>query len=308
MNVITTNALLAKYVNVVSNFETDRLLPFESISKLEFLDRYLSPGLILQILAQETEAIGTYKNEVYQRFMLAHCSFTVRKFLNQGEVNISELGVTRTENENTKTAYANQVKQLKNDLEDNSFLAIGDLILLLENDTDSFFTANWQASVGFANRSSLIIKSALDFNSIETIYRPQTTFIMMIPQMQIIQLLVLPSYFNTAIVNEWIANDPAMDSVKSSALNLVKYAIVNLTVAESMLKNIVKITPNGIASFSDTQDTNSDVSAAATSQDASTPYQMRKKEAARFLSQAKQLLIDGGFINQETFTHKRFTA
>lgn len=308
MNVITSSPFLSLYVNIENDFDVDRLKPFERNSKTDFLNKYFNDALITQILSFAAEAIGTYKKEVYESLISAHANFTVRKYVNQGEVKISEFGITRVENEQTKTAYANQVKELKNDLEDTAHSSIGALIHLLENDSESIFTTNWQASIGYADRGKLLIKSAVIFNSIEPLYRHQTTFISLISQMIEVQEFYILPVIGSDLLAELITNAPAMIPVKKEARESILKAVANFTVAEALKKNLVKLTPSGVARFSEESVTSIDTITPGSPIETSPAYSSRIKMGIFWLNKAKIRLQEHGWIEVVTTTPKRFIA
>lgn len=299
---ITDIDLLQKYVDVTNDFRVTRLSGSEKIS-LKYLKSYFKEDLLMDIFSFSSDP-DPDKVEMYETLMSAFCPLTLFYFTDQGEVSFSELGIIRTENDNTKTAYSGQIIRLKNTLNDMAMSSIDDLIGLLEETSDNSLKPKWEASPTFLNRKDLYIKKAVDFNVIEPIYRPQVTFIRLIPRMKEVQQVDFPTYFTPEILQEFADTSSSDQNVKD-AFELAKKALVAKTLADAIQYNIITLTPDGLTAKSIRSNENStEAFERAKLEDASSYYSRLIRSFNNYISLAKQKVT----TNNESYIPKRFFA
>lgn len=306
MNRIDTLDKLQQFSTVANTFSIDKLIPFEYVSTTKYLDRWFSSDLLDQIFNYDTEAETSIEGRAYKALMAAHVCFSMLEYSKEGEITIGDLGFTRTENENTKSAYAAQMKMYREQQEDLAFMHVGKLIEILDEDETTF--ADWLTSPGYTNRSLLLVRSAKDFNAIQRLYRMNTTFIELIPNMIEVQDLELRPFIGSTLINEIIANAPGMHADKVIARGYLITALVNLTMGLSLRKGLVKLTPTGAMLFGHDYNTSTQNESAAMPDHTSGTYHSFLETGKRYLNNARAHLVTANIITDESSTPTRFWA
>jgi len=304
---ITSLEVLQKYTNVSNGFKYSKLEPFEQTSITKYLLRWFNEALLDQVFGFSTEAVGTTKRKAYEALMQAHCSFTMLEYSTEGEIIVSDLGFIRTENETSKTAYAGQIKKWSEAMEDNGYMYVGRLIEIMTTDTTqpTIFT-EWVNSDGYANRATLLVKSAKEFNNIQRLYRMHTTFIEIATNITECQDLYLRAIFGNTLVNELITNANGMNADKVIARGYLIAAVVYITMALSLQKGLVKLTPSGVMVIGHDSNTSRKIETPAMPEHTSSSYQSYLDTGMKYVDRAKKHLITAGIIVEETATRTRF--
>lgn len=303
---ITSTTQLQKYSNVVNDFTFTRVHPFEAISVTKYLNKYFNDSLLDLIFGFGSEAAGSVKLKAYEALMQAHVSFTMLEYSNEGELTISDLGYIRAENENGKTAYAQQMKKYVEAQEENGYLFIGKLIELILSEPASF--TNYAQSPIFANINKLFIKSAVEFNNIQRLYRMYTTFHELSPVIFDVQDLQIEPSIGATLFTELLTNATGMHADKVIARGYIITAIVNLTMAAAMKKNLVKLTPNGVMVIGHDYQTSKQIESSPIPEYTGTTYSTFNDTGMRYLERARKQLISAEFITETTTEAKRFIA
>jgi hypothetical protein len=303
---ITSTVQLQKYSNVVNEFTFSKVHPFESVSITKYLNKYFTDALLDIIFGYDGEATGSIKLKAYEALMQAHVSFTMLEYSSEGELTISDLGFIRSENENAKTAYAQQMKKYVEAQEENGYLFIGKLIELILSEPASF--TGYLTSPVFVNNAKLFIKSALEFNMIQRLYRMHTTFYEISPAIVEVQDLQIIPAIGATLFTELLANANGMHADKVIARGYIITAIVNLTMAVALKKNLVKLTPNGVMVIGHDYQTSKQIESSPIPEYTATTYTSFNDTGIRYLERAKKQLISAGFITETTTEAKRFIA
>lgn len=303
---ITSTPHLQEYANVVNDFTYTKLAPFESISITKYLNKYFNDTFLELVFGFEAEADGTVKKNAYNALMHAHVSFTMLEYSNEGELTISDLGFIRTENENAKTAYAQQMKKYVEAQEENGYLFIGKLIELILSATSDF--TGYAANPIFQFNSQLFVQNATNFNMIQRLYRMHTTFYELTPVMIEVQDLQILPTIGATLYNEILANAVGMHADKVIARAYLITAIVNLTMAAALKKNLVKLTPNGVMVIGHDYQTSKQIESSPIPEYTGTTYTAFDETGKRYLERARKQLITAGFITETTTQAKRFIA
>jgi hypothetical protein len=296
---------LQKFTNVSNEFSYETLTSYETASFTKYLEQWFNADLLEQVFGYEAELPATEEYKAYEALMFAHVAFTMLEYSQQGEVIVSDLGFVRTENENTKSAYAQQMKMYRTSQEDNGFMYVNKLIDILDTYGGTF--PEWANSPGYADRSSLLIKTAKKFNSIQRLYRMNTTFIEIIPSIKEGQDLHLHPLFGKTLIETLVANS-GLSANEQLLRGYLITALVNISMAISMEKGIVKLTPLGAMVIGHDADTSSQIETPAMPEQVAIPYKAFMKTGKRYLDIAYKHAVDTSIITAETYTAKRFWA
>jgi hypothetical protein len=303
---ITTLEVLKKYARASNDFTVDELVPFETIAKIAYLNAFFQKELQEEIFSFISEEEESEKERMYQSLMAALVNFTMYEYSLQGEVIVSDNGIMRSESESAKTAYSGQIKKYQGSLIDVAYLNIGTLIDLLEKTEDAALIELWEASPAYSGRADLLVKSAVQFHSVQRLYRHQTTFIELIPTIRIVQQLFFVPGIGETLLAELIANASDMDANKKIARTHLITALVNITMAEAMKIGMVKLSTAGAITIGQDKDTSFQLEEKGMPDHVSITHNQYMDIGLRFVDQAKKQLASSGFIEMPTTAPKRF--
>ena len=256
--IINSITQVQKYVNVSNSFTVSRLNAHESTAFANFINKYFSTSFCNSILANpatDPEIVAAKEN-----IEGSVICFAMFQWTQTGELNIGDLGMLRTENEQAKAAYSGQVKKAEAAYIESGEMYISELIRIIENNPDLF--PNYEAEQVFVFRKTLIIKSTLDFNQRQYMARPYLIFPILAFAQQAAIYFNLRPILTDEIVDQFINGIPEDDenkAIKEIALNFTKNALVNFSAANAFKNSLVKLTPNGLVEYSADKDTDQQI-------------------------------------------------
>lgn len=294
---------LQKYVNVATNFEGQfgLITSQETISVPKYFLNWMSIDLITEINGFATEPDGSIKKRGYNLMLGAMCRFALLEFSYSGELEIGSGGIFRHESEVSKTPYLNQIKTLRNSLEDNGYFEINSLVDLM-NESTTVFT-KWSSSPGSFLNSKLLIKTSKEFNGAKRLYRASTTFQFLVPDMQIQQDLYLSTAFPDTLLNELITNNNLSAEKKQLRSDLV-LALVHFTLALSIKTGLVKLSGEGVQVIEESQESASRIHKAADLSRITITVRELEDTGHRYINKAQQYIQNnsGAFSGVEVET------
>lgn len=250
---INTLEQVKQYVNVANTFTHSNLNAHELIAFSAHINRYFDTSFCDSILDSESTDAGMIEAQKYTEGALVY--FSMYQWAQTGELLIGDLGIMRTENNESKTAYSGQIKKMESSFLENGFVFLSELIRTIERFPELF--EDYENQPAFLNRSQLIIKNTLDFQARQFMIRPFLLFPSLVPaQIDAIDSF-LRAQLTNAIVDEFISGitDDEDKNAKEIALNFTKNALVNYTMALAFKQNLVKLTPIGVMMYSSDKDT-----------------------------------------------------
>ena len=134
--IITSTSQIQKYVNVANSFTASRLNAHENTALANFINRYFSTDFCESILASTETDPSIEKAKSYVEG--AVISFAMYQWTQTGELTIGDLGMLRTENEQTKAAYSGQVKKAESAYIESGQIYISELIRVIESAPANF--------------------------------------------------------------------------------------------------------------------------------------------------------------------------
>lgn len=252
---------LRNHVLVSHEFSFKNVKIFKPDVLLKYFLPFFSQSLIDQVESFETES-NVIKKSSFEKFEKAISKFIVFEFLIEGQLTIQDGAVSRIESENSKTAYKNQVLDSRDQLEETGLSIIEDLIQLFDDNTAIF--TDWLTSPLKKSTVNLFIKSASEFNEIERLYRKNTTFYSIVTEQETTIDLFIRSRFDSTLIDEIIENDSLTTEKKKFRAYLQK-AVANFTIANSIKKNLVKLSRDGVRIIQVDKDTASKIESSADS-------------------------------------------
>jgi len=293
--IITSTSQIQKYVNVANSFTASRLNAHENTALANFINRYFSTDFCESILASTETDPSIEKAKSYVEG--AVISFAMYQWTQTGELTIGDLGMLRTENEQTKAAYSGQVKKAESAYIESGQIYISELIRVIESAPANF--PNYENEQAFIFRAQLIIKNTLDFNSRQFMARPYLLFPLLAnPQQSAIDFYLRPILTNE-ITDQFINGIPEDDAnkvAKEIALNFTKNALVNFSVANAFKNSLVKLTPNGLVEFTADKDTDQQIYEPGNSDKIHKQIENYESLGYSYLSKAQNHLIITGVL------------
>ena len=257
MPIITTLAQVQKYVNVANNFTASRLNAHENTAFANFINRYFTTDFCEAILESTSTETAIVKAKSFIEGAVVY--FAMYQWTQTGEVTIGDLGILRTENENSKAAYSGQVKKAEASYIESGEIYISELIRTIESAPSEF--TDYALQPAFLLRDSLIIKTTTEFNQLQHLVRPYLLFPVLAQQQMEAIDFTLRAALTDEIVDEFIGTipDDGEKVAKVIALKFTKNALVNFTVANAFKKNLVKLTPQGLIENTADKDTDQQI-------------------------------------------------
>lgn len=167
--------------------------------------------------------------ELITRLQRAIAPLALAAYIAENEVNISDSGITRTENETTKTAYNNQIVRLRRSLQDRGLAALDKALESIQNNKSNW--DEWTTNEQFALYNSLLVRNGNMMNTYFRNPRPQQLYAACASVMETIErLFIMPDFGEsfTALKAKQQANAMAVEE-KVLAATLGK-AITYLTI------------------------------------------------------------------------------
>lgn len=231
-----------KYVIVGNSFSMQNITTLKPDALLKYFIPLMGQALIDQVESFEID-VNPIKKSSFEKMENALSKFILFDYLVQGQLTIEDGSITRIENDQSKTAFKNQILDAREMLEETALTIMEDLITLFEQN-DAIFLL-WNSSPAKQNTDKLLIKSAKEFNEIERLFRVNTTFYSLSPtQITCLDLFIL-SRFDSVLVKEMIDNN-ALSTEKKIFREYLQKALANFTIATAMEKNLVKFSRDGI--------------------------------------------------------------
>lgn len=292
--IITSLSQVQSYVNVTASFSVSKLNAHEATAFANFINKYFSTKFCETIL-EATETTPEITSAKFNIIGAVVC-FSMLEWSKTGELIIGDLGILRTENENSKAAYSGQIKKLEASYREKGEIYISELIRVITGTPASF--TGYDLQYAFLNQSELIIKSAIEFHQISRMARPYLLF----PTLSPCQIIAIDQYLvmslTQAIVFEFINGipDDEAKATKESALRLTKFALANFTIATAFGQSLVLLTPNGLVESTSTKDTDQENYIPGNADKIHKQISNYISTGNLYLGKAENLLITAGII------------
>ena len=274
--------VLRNHVLVSNEFSFKNVNIFKPDALLKYFLPIFNQSLIDQVESFETET-NLIKKASFDKFEKALSKFIVFEFLIEGQLTIQDSAVSRIESENSKTAYKNQVLDSRDQLEETALSIIEDLIQLFDDNTVIF--TEWLTSPLKKSTDNLLIASASEFNNIERLYRKNTTFYSLVTEQETTIDLFVRSRFDSTLIDEIIANE-SLSAEKSKFRAYIQKAVANFTIANSIKKNLVKLSRDGVRIIQVDKDTASKIESSADSNSIGVTFNSFLDDGHRYINLA----------------------
>lgn len=279
---IVDSTELRTYATVSPSLTKERWLPHQAKALEHDLKPIFGATLLMEISAFKTSSVPI-RLELFRLTASALASFILFRYTAVGEVNVSDAGIQREEGENSKTAYAKQVRQLRESLINSAWEEVETMVDYLNA---NFATLNsWTSAPGYTMNNGLILDNPKDLLSLyhtEHAYRLHRMFRPTLEQIE----LQLEKHFD--VTTMLTLRTTAKGALTEKFLKLRKY-IDQVLVAEALIVAIttksVVWNSDGVKIINRTGDEN-DVSMAVDAHTAAMSIRSLEKTAKNFLNEA----------------------
>jgi hypothetical protein len=201
-------------------------------------------------------AIAEPKKTLVEHLRVASANLAMAKWITHGQVNISQNGVTVTFNDSEKPAHQWQIKDIQASCNETGMNALEEALEYLEDNIDNAAFAAYKASDEFKENNYLFVRTAADFQryfsgldcSRVNFYKMRST-IRKVEDFEIRSVL-LPDYF--ADLKTKLQEGEALGTNAQRIVDMIKPALVNLTVAKGINDLAVVINDKGVMVFDNT--------------------------------------------------------
>jgi len=274
---------LRKYVIVSSQFTLANITVLKPDVLTAYFKKWIPESMITTIESYKTETLGSVKNNSFLLFENALAKLCIYDFLVHGQFNIGDGGTTRMETDKMKSAFKNQIKDSKELLLERALDVLEELFILFDANTAIF--TQWEASTIKVKSKKLLLQTATEFDSIESLYRKNSTFYSLVSSQETCIDLYLRSRFGKTLVDEIIAND-SLSAEKKIFREYLQKALANYTVMKSITDKIVIITSDGLRVIQHDKDTASQLETTPSENSISTLIGSREDTAKRYINLA----------------------
>lgn len=238
-----------------------------------------------------TPPMSSAQSALVAKLQPALANFTFYEHIPFASVVIDDSGIHRKENENYKTAYANQVEQLRRNTLETAFNNLEIMLQFMEDNEADY--PLWVASSGYTRNKELFINSSRDFNDQFDInmsrlaFRKIRAIIKDIEQFEIKPMLGGDFY---AEIKDLILNKTPFSAEQQIVVDYVKKAIAYFTVAKAVAAGWSMFTVAGLVAVEHDNTTNSQLEKTASNEQASLKIREYEKTAKRWMKLLQQHL------------------
>lgn len=234
-------AILRTYISLSSQLTDLRIKPFNEPVRLYML-RFFNQALIDAILSHATSTDAVLKRS-YDLYMLSFSNFLMELASPHLEVNVTDGGITRTESQNGKTAFAGQIKNLVLGYRSTGFTALENLILHLNENQSEF--DDWEDSPAYGETSQLLFKKSVEFNRVVQLANPVITFRQLLESIESVQDMKIIPAIGQANFDLLLGLDDSASYAKKKILKYAQRATANYVLISELKKGNILVGPDG---------------------------------------------------------------
>lgn len=242
---------IQKILPFTENFEFDAIKPYIQNAEIDFIIPAIGQSQYDDLndayTAATSESDLSSENQrllQYIRRPLANYAFLL--YIPFGNVNIGKSGFSVTENDTTKIASQWRIEDLKSACMRDSFMGMERLLLMMETYKSDY--SLWTASTSYSVYKEGFINNATDFQLYVDIKESRMLFTKLRPMMMRVEPECILPITGQALYDE-IKSQVVSGSITTAnkkALALIKSAVANITISESLRMQTVSWTDNGL--------------------------------------------------------------
>lgn len=234
---------LRRHVLVSASFDFKKVELFRKRAERNYIINLIGreeyDNIIIHILNEES---GLPIDEVKILFEEAAANFTLFMAFPFIKTQITNYGNRTTENKESSKANWQDDQDLKSSLFQIANEALDKALEIMEKNQDVF--PDWSASEKFTIFKSKIVRHTNEFDAIFSIQNSRKTYLSLIPFMDEVEERFLISMLGDCTLNQ--LKQTSADEIIIRAQDLLKKAVVNLTIARVALVGMFSITPSSL--------------------------------------------------------------
>lgn len=255
MSIVKNIEEVKKFVPATVTCDMDLLLPFiNNQAESQRLKKIiLGPLLYAELVADYNGDLIDPETDYFQ--FLLKCQMWVTNYallraIPTGIVNIAANGINQSSSDNIKPLTMAQIDLLTDDLLATSDEALEDLLSFLEENVSQY--EDWKQAPSYTIIKEAFLSSAIKFDEEYAICKSRSTFISIKSFMMEIQSTRIKSVLTSNLYETMVGKieDNDFDEAELVILPWIKKAIAYLTIWKSIPHISLRITPEGIQTYS----------------------------------------------------------
>lgn len=252
MDLILSNlAQLRLYVSVKTDLRYESVEPYIRHAEDTHLPKMLGATFLQAIrTAVRTGKGGNYMKELQQLLQSAIAPLAVYYYTQENELQIGEAGLLRTETDNAKAGYKDQVLRLQTSLYKRGLANLDAALAFLFENGSEF--QQWDAT----SYNAMLVRSGAEFNNYYACQFPQQVYLSVQTIMQSVEGLTLSSALGDTY--EYLKDRQAsgeLTAIEKIAVRELKFSLCYLTVSRAIPQMELLINGDGITQLSTAAET-----------------------------------------------------
>lgn len=285
---------LKQFISVTKAYEIKEFETRVDFSIEFYLKKWIGEAQLNALIsAHATSSLTTPQAELVKKLQMSLAHFVFYEHIPFAQVIIDDSGISRKENDNYKTAYANQVQLLMNKSLKTAYDSLEHALNFLEDNQSNY--PLWVASSGYTQNKKYFINTAVDFGNQYPIIRGRLTFKSMFPTMDDVETFYIEQCLGNLFYTELktkILNKTPFSQKEKILIGYIKKAIANLTISRAVKNGWVKYTTNGVINIEHSASSNVQIEKTATNNQESLKIRETQENGDLYLSRIKDYLYD----------------
>lgn len=286
---------LKKYISVTKSYDIEEFGTKVDFAVNKYLKKWLGKTQLDAIIAAYDASPGTPLTTQQQLLVdkiqpsLAH--FVFYEHIPYAQIVIDDSGITRKENENYKTAYANQITKLSQSAITSGYDTLEMLLGFMEDNEADY--PLWTNDDAYTKNKEFFINSSVDFAEQYPITRGRQTFKSLFPIMRDVESFYITQCLGQLFYDELkakILNKTPFTSKETILIGFIKKAISFLSISRGVKNGWVKYNSSGVISSGHTDESNFITEETATNEQASLKVRETETTGEMYLTRVKDYL------------------
>lgn len=261
MPIITTPEEVKQFSSIASSFPFEKLKKFILPAEEKYIRQAIGKDMYSDLVAYYDQSIlsenavdmSAMQLALWQRACNALMDLVLFHAAADLDVTVSQAGIQRIENANSKTAYQYQLIAWRNARRDQGFDGLDSLIGFLEENIDDAAFLSYKNSAERAEWAKLFVRNADDFNEYAEVRISRWIFLQLFPIMKRIERdIVKPELADYDDIKNELADGTLTADHQTILEDFVRPAIVHRAFAEAIIPLSVRIDERGVTFFNNT--------------------------------------------------------
>jgi hypothetical protein len=243
---ITETMDIKDFVSVNVNVDYDTLKPHVEAALLENIEEPWLGTTIVTDMENNVATVTAPYLKAIPMLQKALAYFAVLKALPFIEVNIGDEGITRTENEQYKSAYRGQVARIERQLKTDAYNQLERLLNYLES--EKVLYPQWTDAPGYVEHSNYFFRSSQSFSYYYPLKNGRLTYNHLLNSMRYVTEFKIKAETGVDQFNDFFTKkfNTGLTPFEVEAFGFLRNAIAHLTVAQALIDGWVTYSDQGV--------------------------------------------------------------